>query len=362
MKLTKSATKFELEIVQPIIEKYLLLLDSEFRSEKQQLVLYTQDFLYEVFGKIAANQNQQNINEISYIHFSGLRGPLLYENKLLMDVSCYGKKWFSDSSRMNLQKSYIPLINICLEAKSEIEEAFAKKRRFELKGYENFFIAKYFEFFIAYIYALFQYSLQKDGDKLLKELRVSTNLYILSGEYKGVNNLIYVKEQAKAKEGLLIQELDKIFNETNNLSHLIFHGKNLRDDVIINNDCRNSEFKECTFINCIIQNVNFENAILKDCNFSNSVMVDTSFKDSDCSDCNFSNIIANPSPSFRSIPNYFGIDFENANLDQSTFIGAQLGEINFKNASMKGTKILISHKDKLLLNSWQREEIEWVIN
>lgn len=360
MKLTKNAEVFELEFIQPLVEKWILVLDEQFQRDKELLLDQNCNLLKAAMVKLAEKQCACCAQPLQYLHFSWLRNPFLYEQKLCYDVLAYGEAWFEDPNELEVQFESPFLLVELLGFQEEIGQVITKQRKFELKNLESYFVAKYFELFQSYAVALLQMNFQQHVVELLEKLDVTSSFYLLGGEYKGVNDFLYHREQPKVFKELLLEDTEQIFAEEMTVDSYDLSQQDFSEQTILETSAVKTNFSGSCFHKAVLQNSHFTSADCCQCDFSESVLIDTSFMKADCTGADFSNIRGGLHPATDLLPSYFGLNFREAKLDQVNFIGAELKGADFTGAKMHGAKFLSSMQEQLELTPQQINEIEWV--
>ena len=132
----------------------------------------------------------------------------------------------------------------------------------------------------------------------------------------------------------------------------IYHSTRLTQFNILNGHIERNKFSNCNFNNCdffgtrIRKNI-FDNCEITNCNFSNAIFEDASFNDSTSetqplmknNKFQLTTFIGGTDPriSTRFVS---PVNFENCNLENSTFNGADLRNVNFKKANLRGTQFI----------------------
>lgn len=145
-------------------------------------------------------------------------------------------------------------------------------------------------------------------------------------------------------------------------------------------DCKNlmftcfekSRIRYHQFMFCNMIGINFRNSRIDDSGFIGNPMQQADFTDAVLCNCDMhtSMFYGGEYVDGQITPGIFSASFQNATLDRvdfsycdlrnSDFSGANMGEVRFEHAKLKGTRIDEKNRENLILTQQQIEEIIWV--
>ena len=121
---------------------------------------------------------------------------------------------------------------------------------------------------------------------------------------------------------------------------------NIRVGQIIKNNFSTCDFKNCDFYNTRIRENIFENCEITNCDFTNAIFEEQSFKSPGRAQPLMKNnkfqqtTFIGGTDTRISTRFVIPVNFENCNLENSSFNGADLRNVNFKKANLRGTQFI----------------------
>lgn len=356
---TQNSIFFEKEVLWPLICEQVDHLDQVFHAQKEVLLAENLVFLKEKMKELSEFQKTHQKDPLMYLHLSWLIAPYIQEKKSIYDFQVYGENWYEDLHHFNARIEYPFLDKYLIQAEQAIEQLFIDTRHYELINQIDSLMSRYFEYFHAYLLALFKKNFLLHAQELFEHVETGEKFYLYGGEFRGEQECLYFYEKPVPLDQLFLEDLSTIFMSQSVVDDYDLSGLNFKGQTIQKISAKGTDFQQSSFYKSLIIDVDFREANLIGADFSSAVLQDCHFSYANCSGSNFSMVQGKTVPSHERLPSYLGLDFSYANLDQANFISAQLKGATFRGASMKGTKILKEQRSELILSEKQVQEIDW---